>query len=250
MYERDSRDVLNIQSEISQAIVKEVSAKLLPGEQARLAVNRRINPEAHEAYLKGSFLAERGSFTKLQTALDLFSKAIELDSDYAEAYFGYACVVATMGGDMTQPPEVAYERSNWAINMAIAKNPNLAEAHSMLARIKAYHDYDMKGGETEFRAAVDLNPGSAGTQSGYGSFLAATGRYDDALPYLQRAIDLNPLNQGARVYLAQTHLFYRHFDRATAILNDVLALDPENVPTPGIFVQRVVHVPYGEPVVT
>jgi TolB-like protein len=228
-YERDIKDVFALQSEISQAIVKEVSVKLVPAEQIRLASSYRVNPEAHTAYLIGNLLLENGMPAGAQKALVQFQRAIELDSNFALAYLGYSKAVACLGSDMTQAPEESYPKRLAALTKAIEKDPNLAEAHAALGGLKAYHEYDLEGAEREMRVAVELNPGSADVHGALGFFLAAVGRYDDAILQLKQAMDIDPQNGGWRADLAQIHFFFRRFDEATKILKETLEVTPDDL---------------------
>jgi serine/threonine protein kinase/tetratricopeptide (TPR) repeat protein len=227
-YERESKDILTLQSEISQAIVKAVSAKLLPVEEARLASSYEVRPEAHDAYLKGMSLLNKDSFRNAHRAQDQFRRAIELDSNFALAYLGYSRAVAAAGEDMTLPPEEAYPVQMASLTKAIEKDPNLAEAHAALGALEAYHDYNLGAGEVEIRLAVDINPGSAAVHRSFGGFLAATGHYEHAIEELKKEISLSPPNAENSIYLAQIHFFYRHFDEAIAVLREILDVVPDS----------------------
>ena len=76
-YERNLRDILALQGEVTTAIAREIIVKLTPQEQARLASARPVNLEAHEAYLKGRFLLSRFSPEHLDTALEYFELVLE-----------------------------------------------------------------------------------------------------------------------------------------------------------------------------
>ena len=221
-YERESKDILTMQSEISQAIVKAVSAKLLPVEQRRLATSYEVRPEAHEAYLKGMSLLNQDPFRNAQRAQDQFHRAIELDSNFALAYLGYSRAVAAAGEDMTQPPEQAYPKQMASLTKAIEKDPNLAEAHAALGVLEVYHDYNLEAGEAEIRQAVEIDPGSADVHGTFGAFLQATGHYEQAIEELKKEISLKTPNAENSMYLAQIQFFYRHFDEAIALLHEIL----------------------------
>ena len=61
IFERDSRDVLSLQDEMASAIAAEINVQLTPGEKERLTTARTVNPEAHDAYLKGRYFFNRPS---------------------------------------------------------------------------------------------------------------------------------------------------------------------------------------------
>ena len=78
-YERDSRDVLALQDELASAIAREINVQLTPSEQARLTSAPTVNPEAHDAYLKGRYFFNRPSDENLKKAIAQFEEAIRLD---------------------------------------------------------------------------------------------------------------------------------------------------------------------------
>jgi eukaryotic-like serine/threonine-protein kinase len=227
-YDRQTEDILALQSELSQAIAKELKLKLHPEEQKHLASSHQVRPEAYEAYLKGRYFLKNGHLLNAERALPQFKKAIQLDTNFALAYLGYSEAVSALNEDMTQSPEQAYTEKLNAITKAIEKDPTLAEAHSGLGRLKAYHDYDLAAGEAEIRLSVELNPGSAGAHRMFGAFLAATGKYEEAVAQLKQGIALSPPDPENTIYLAQIHFFYRHFDEAIKLLNEVVDVIPES----------------------
>jgi serine/threonine protein kinase len=82
-YERDARDALGLQNEVAQAIAGEIQVKLTPQERARLAPPRPVNPEAQEAYLRGTYLRGKGDEGK---SFHYLQQAVEKDPSYAAAW--------------------------------------------------------------------------------------------------------------------------------------------------------------------
>src|SRR5438309_3708363 len=96
-YERDLRDVLTLQAEVTQAIAREIRVKLTPQERKHLAQTRAVDPEAYEAYLKGRYHWNRRSRDGLGKATQHFQQAIASDPTYAAAYAGLADCVSILG---------------------------------------------------------------------------------------------------------------------------------------------------------
>lgn len=84
-YERTSRDVLALQDELAAAIAHEINVRLTPQEQAHLNNARPINPQAHEAYLKGRYFL---SHFDTKSALAQFERATQLDSQICCSIYG------------------------------------------------------------------------------------------------------------------------------------------------------------------
>src|SRR5215470_6094138 len=87
-YERDLRQVLALQSEVALAIAKEVKVRLSPDEQTRLGSARQVNPQAHEALLKGNYYLEKFTVEATKKSLEYFGRAIQIDPGFALAYAG------------------------------------------------------------------------------------------------------------------------------------------------------------------
>ena len=87
-FERKSSDVLALQAELASAIATAINVQLTPREQSRLSAAPSVNPEAHDAYLKGRFFFNRPSDENLQKAIAQFEEAIRLSPTFAPAYSG------------------------------------------------------------------------------------------------------------------------------------------------------------------
>src|SRR5439155_10021060 len=96
-YERDLRDILGLQSEVAQAIAREIDLKLTPQQQARVAHARSMDRQAYEFYLKGRYFWNKRSEEGYTRAIHDFQQAIAQDPAYAEAYAGLADAYALLG---------------------------------------------------------------------------------------------------------------------------------------------------------
>jgi Flp pilus assembly protein TadD len=94
-----------------------------------------------------------------------------------------------------------------AVKRALALNPNLAEAHAQMGRIKQQVDFDWTGADASYRRAVELEPGSPETVGLAAFSVAILGRLDEALLLTRRAVDLDPLN--ARSWKAVGEIEFR-----------------------------------------
>lgn len=194
-FERDSSDVLALQDELASAIAAEINVQLTPSEQSRLARAFSVNPEAHDAYLKGRYFFNRPSDENLKKAIALFEEAIKLNSNFAPAYSGLSDAVLWAGynEDVLTAAE-AKPRAKAAAEKAIELDDNSAEAHASLGTYKFFYDFDWEASEKEFRRAFALNPNYAFAHDQFGLSLAFQGRYDESQAEGRRAAELDPLS--------------------------------------------------------
>jgi TolB-like protein/DNA-binding winged helix-turn-helix (wHTH) protein/Flp pilus assembly protein TadD len=140
----------------------------------------------------------------LQTAIGYFQQAIEKDPDYALAYAGLADAYIALGsstGGGHYPKETLPE-ARAAATKASELDPSLGEAHFSLAQTIQLYDWNWSEAEKEYRLALELNPNYADAHLGYGRFLQALGRNDEATAQMNYAIELDPLNFKTRAVVA------------------------------------------------
>jgi eukaryotic-like serine/threonine-protein kinase len=229
-YERDLRDVLRLQSEVAQTIAREVQVAVEPDESRRLARSRTVDRDAYEAYLKGRYWWNKRTEEGYATARKHFQQAVEKDPGYALAYAGLADSYSTPAVKRLVPPGEAYAKAREAAARALAIDDTSAEAHTSLAYIKTFGDWDWLGAETEFRRAIELSPGYAFAHHWYSALLGFVRRHDEAIAEARRARELDPLSLiinrdlGVALYLA------RHYDAAIAQLRKTLEIDASFAP--------------------
>jgi len=229
-YERDLRDVLMLQSEIAQAVVREIQIKILPAEQVRLTTNRPVNRKAFDDYLQGRFLYwNRRTVENLHKAIRLFQSAVNEDPGYAPAYVGLADCYNHLGSELIgeQSPIVARRQGEEAATKALNIDNEQAEAHVALGFVKHFN-WDWAAAEQEFKLAIELNPNLANAHTFYASFLVSRGRIGEAIAEANRAQELDPFSLAISVHRGFILENARHFDEAIEQLRRVIAMDQDN----------------------
>ncbi len=227
-YERDLTDVLKLQSEVARAVADEIRIQVTTEERARLASARRVNPQAHEAYLLGRYHFNKGNEQNWKQAIEYFERAIQLASDYGAAYAGLSDAwlqLGLFGGsfkDVESPARAAALK-------AIGLDEQIAEAHISLANIKAAYDWDWMTAEQEIRRALELDPGSLQAHINYGHLLMAVGRHEEAINEGQISVQLDPLSSTARSALGRILYRARRYDDAVPHLMRAIELEPQSV---------------------
>jgi TolB-like protein/lipoprotein NlpI len=227
-YERDLGNVLALQSEVAQAIAREVQVKLTPQEEAHLAQLRPVNPEAYEAYLKGRYHWNRRRANEFGKAVHYFQQAIARDPTYAGAYAGLADSLSIMGLWGIVPPEEGCGKGKQLALQALEMEPSLAEAHASLAWASFHYDYDFMTAEREFKRSIALNPRFTQAHQWFGFYLAMVGRYEEACTELKQAILLDPCSSIVHWTLGCVYWRARRFDEAIEQHEMALDLDPNS----------------------
>jgi TolB-like protein/Flp pilus assembly protein TadD len=228
-YERHLRDVLVLQGELARAIAGEIQVRLTPQEEARLVMARPIDPEAHNAYLKGRFYADRRNVEAFKKGLEYFKQAVQIDPGYALAYVGIASSYGLLSFYGGLPPNEAIPREREAALKALELDPSLAEAHVQLGFLQG-HEWNYPAAESEFKRAIELNPNSSDAHHGYSMLLAGLGRYDEALKENKRKRELDPLWPGSVGTAAHICYHARRYDQGIELARESLQLDPNFPP--------------------
>jgi serine/threonine-protein kinase len=239
-YDRDMSGILVVQGAVAQGVAGSLALTLLPGERARLASPRAVNPEAYEAYLRGHEHNSKLTRADLETSLEYYRIALAKDSSYALAYAGIAHAWSGLQQMGFVPPAEAQPHMREAIAQALALDSTLAGAHARLAGLTAWSDWNWKAGEVEFQKALALDPGAAETHASYSHFLQIMKRPTEAATHIRKAMELDPLNPQVRAFYAVVLNQDRRFDEGLAQLRQVLATVP-NMPMALTQVPNALH---------
>ncbi len=226
-FERSSRDVLALQADLASAIAREVNVQLTSSEQSRLTTAPSVNPEAHDAYLKGRYFFNRPSDENLQKAIGQFEAAVRFSPTFAPAFSGLSDAYLWAGyneGFLTASE--ARPKAKATAEKAVELDGNSAEAHTSLAVFKLFYEYDFAGCEREFRRALTLNPNYAFAHDQFGMALSFQGRYDEAIAEGKRAIELDPLSPQVLIDAAVPFMFQRNAAAAKELARRAAELDP------------------------
>jgi TolB-like protein/Flp pilus assembly protein TadD len=227
-YERDLRDVLQLQSEIARAVARGVETKMTPSEQEQLSRTATVDPEAYEAYLKGRYYLNKRSGEALKKSVEYFQRAIKKDPSYAPPYAALADCAGVAGFWSFASPMEGCGRSKAAALKALQIEDS-AEAHASLGWATLHYDWDFFSAEREFQRAIQLNPRYATAHQWYGHCLGAMGRFDEAFTVLKHAIQLDPFSLIVATSYAGISWLGRRWNEAIDQTKKVLDLDPNYI---------------------
>ena len=230
-YDHELPDVLTLESEIAQSIAEKVEVTITGKERERLAKVPSVSPEVYESYLKGRFvLSKSTSRAGVEGSIGYFDDAIKRDPTFAPAYVGLASAYSALGTVFIgAPPQEMRPKAISAARKALELDPDLTEAHVLLANVQQ-EQWHWADAEAEYRRALELNPNDAHAHAGLALWLLCQGRTDEAVSWAQRGRELDPLavsGDGIAWILFQSH----RYDEATHELRSMLAVHPDDLGT-------------------
>jgi TolB-like protein/DNA-binding winged helix-turn-helix (wHTH) protein/Tfp pilus assembly protein PilF len=193
-YEGALDDVFGLEAQATRDLAREIKLKLSPVDDERLQRTRRVNPEAYEAYQKGVRATRIWDQPQLLEAVKYFEEATRKDPNYAPAYAQLGHTYGMLNFNSAVTPDDNAAKFRAFTQKALELDDHLAEAHINLGDIAFYGDWDWAKGETEFRRAVELDPGSVDAQEHYSLCLWALGRYKNADAEMRHALHLDPMS--------------------------------------------------------
>ena len=226
-YVRDLTDILVLQSDVARDIAKQVHIKLSASDTARLATPTKVNPDAHDAYLRGRFYWSKGEREDLEMARHYFEQALQKDSQFAPAYAGLADYYSVLPFYSSARPDDVFPKAKENVTKALQLDNSLAEAHGTKAYISTYYDWDWQTAQQEFEQAIALNPNDGTLRHRYSRYLSSVGRVQEALAEIERARLLDPSDLVIKANVGVIYFFDRQYDRAIEELKKVLRDHPD-----------------------
>jgi serine/threonine protein kinase/tetratricopeptide (TPR) repeat protein len=223
-YRRQLRDLLTLQRELALTIANEVGVKLTPGEQQRLTKPQAVDPAASEAFLRANYL-NTGTYEQRKKAREYFEQAVRIAPNYAPAYAGLA---NSYWGTPDQPAQQAMHKAKEYALKALALDEGLAPAHTALASIRFYGDWDWRGADQEYMRALEVNPSDAAAHRMYSVFLSAMARFSEAQVEIEAAQRLDPLSAMNNITAGWTYYCAREYDRSGEQCLIALELNPNS----------------------
>lgn len=234
-YDREMKDIFDIQDEIARSITDRLKITLRGGHEP-LVKPKTQNFEAYLLYLRGrALLYRRGA--AIARAAERFERAVALDSGYALAWAGLADSNTVLGYWGLARPEATMPKALEAARRAIALDPSLAEAHSALAMASLMGAWDKPEAERAFLSAIELNPRYTQARAWFALFYLqfAAGRFEEGAAQAKLGVESDPLSGYANSVLALTLTLASKRTEGLQFSQTAVELDPES------FLTRWIH---------
>jgi len=220
-FEREFQGIFALQDEITRAIVEALKLKL----ELAPATGRAPSMEAYDLYLRGLFLSDKSTEEALRASLEFFGRALDKDPRFARAWTGIAKSWLWLADAYVKPVE-AYSNVRQAALSAIQIDDGEAEAHVYLAETKRILDWDLRGAESEYLRALEIDSNSTTSNYFIAAFYAAIGEREKTLTYLSRTAKIDPASLWVSNFACEIYRYFGLIDEAMAAGERSLQLDP------------------------
>ena len=193
-YNRKVSDVVALPQQISRDVSQRLRSRADNMDHAQLNRNYSPDSEAYRLYLQGRYNWNKRTVEGLRNGIEYFGKAILRDEDYALAYAGLADCYLLLNVYNVTSADDSYPKAEAASRKALSLNENLAEAHTSLAAVTYCYRLKWDEAEEHFKKAIALNPNYATAHQWYGRYLAARGRFNEAIAEGKTAHELEPFS--------------------------------------------------------
>jgi TolB-like protein/Tfp pilus assembly protein PilF len=231
-YDRDFKDVLGVESDVSQEIADALQANLSPSESHALAATQTHDAEAYDLLLRGNYEFREAESTLATDAYDhadaFYRQALTRDPNFAEAAAELARSRLSRHWEVSLLSPTELEEVKSIVDRALALAPNSPEAHFVrgLFFYWGHRQYEMA--LTEFSRTLELQPNNALARQFCGSVYRRRGEWERSLVEFQRAQELDPRDSQIPQNIGATYQALRLWKDAERAELRALALDPHN----------------------
>lgn len=227
-YDQPAADLYAVQSAMAAGISGSLNMK-------SRAAKHVPNPEAHDLVMKGRFEMQGMSTDALDRAGEDFRRAIDLDPQYALAYYDLGVQIynyASARGS-TYRTEEERKRCEELLRKALALDPDMAAAHGLMASMAMQYDWDWDGAERELRLGAEGAP-TPNIESVYAFLLLFRGRFEEADKHIARLQEIDPFEAAMQTNVAEVRMLEGRIGEVRAITQKLVAAYPR-AQTPKIY---------------
>jgi len=225
-YDRELRDIFDIQDEISLSIVDKLKVKLLEFEKEKLLKRYTDNIEAYNFCQQGFYILNQINLTLIDKSNEFFNEALKLDPNYALAYFGLGANFFSMtyfGLKRTREVIVDIKR---CIQKILEIDENLCEGYDILGILYSCLEWKRKEAGSAWKYGLTLNPGNANALRNYSIYLVSMGQFDLARKFAERSKTIDPLSDYSEICVVFPDFYTSKYDRAFIRLSKYLEMNP------------------------
>ena len=225
-YDRELKDVFNIQDEISLAIVDILKVKILEDEKHKLVKRYTDNIEAYNFYQQGYYFFNKVDLNLSDKAIAYFNEALKLDPNYALAYTGLGdCYFALAYFGAKRTCELISDIRK-CIQKIFEIDEKLCECYDLLGLVDACLEWKRTEAGSAWRHCLELNPNNALALRNYSIYLVSMGQSDLARKFAERSKTIDPLSDYSEICVVFPDFYTAKYDRAFIRLSKYLEMNP------------------------
>jgi tetratricopeptide (TPR) repeat protein len=233
-YERPAADLFKVQGEIATMIAEAIKLSLTAGQRKEL-ITPSVQVQAQDAFLRAMQRMHDVREESLRLALSDLLEAVRLDPGSARAWATLSQCYLMLGAQDILTKDESYTQALAAATHALQLDDSVSEAHTELAEVKFYYEWNWEWARSEYARALELQPNNSHAIARYSLFLSALGRHDEAIERAREAARLDPLTPTVRFVPGMALFYARRYDEAINAFLDLANVHPFALGAPDRF---------------
>jgi len=227
-YDRQMKDIFDIQDEITLSVVDALKVTLLSKEKAAVLKRYTESVEAYELYLKGRYYWWQTDPREFLKGKEYFERALEVDPNYALSYCGLSSYFGFGSAFGMIPPEVGWPKAVAATSRALQLDESLPEVHTNQGGVDMVYRRDFVAAERDIQRSLELNPKFQEAHFIYSFFLLTRTHFEEAIAEARQAVELDPFSARLLHHLGLSYYLARQFPAAVGAFRQAVELDQKN----------------------
>jgi TolB-like protein len=225
-YDRELKEVFNMQDEISLAIVDVLKVKLQESEKEKLLKRYTDNIEAYNLCQQGFYIFNQINLTLIDKSNDFFNEALKIDSSYALANVGLGSNYFAMAYFGLKRTREVLPDIKKCIQKILEIDENLCEGYDLLGLLNACLEWKRTEAGKAWKHGLELNPNNALALRNYSIYLVSMGQPDLARKFAERSKTIDPLSDYTEICVVFPDFYTSKYDSAFIRLSKYLEMNP------------------------
>jgi len=225
-YDRELKDIFDIQEEISLAIAGVLKGKLLEFEKEKMLKRYTDNIEAYNFCQQGFYYLNQIDLTLIDKSNAFFNEALKIDPNYALAYFGLGSnyfAMAYFGVKRTNDVKPDVKK---CVQKILEIDENLCEGYDLMGALSSSLGWNRIEAVKAWKRGLELNPNNANALRNYSIYLVSMGQFDSARKIAERSKLLDPLSDYSEMCSVLPDFYTAKYDKVLLRLSKYLKMNP------------------------
>jgi len=227
-YDAVLADIFQVQSDMAEQVAQALDITLLEPERQAIESKPTENTEAYDYYLRGNLYFHKSyRETDMKLAVQMYEKAVELDSRFALAYAAISEVHAQIYWYYYDRSEKRLTMAEAAVRRALEINPGLPEAHRALGFYYYWGHLDYDRALEQFAITQKSRPNDSMLWEGISYIQRRQGKFEQALASIMKADELNPRTSILACQVGRTLMLLRKYKESERYYDRAISLAPD-----------------------